>query len=81
MVPNRLARIVLLCMDNDSAGTIKHGKVVSDAIEKLEKAGKEDFLNGIGKRELEQLMRGFEQGKVSPNPALAGKIKEMQLVR
>ena len=138
-----MAKIVLLCMDNDSAGTIKHGKVVSDAIERLEKAGKEVFvtipkkegadfndilkhegkaavqealhnklsgqqfkdrvkafeaekkaaekvighlkkeevLNGIGKRELEHLMKAFYQGKVGRSAVIGGKVKEMQVGR
>ncbi len=141
--PNHLAKIVLLCMDNDSAGTIKHGKVVSDAIDRLEKAGKEvfitipkkegadfndilkqegkaavqqalqnkltgqqfkdritafeaekkaaekvighlkkeDFLNGIGKRELEHLIKAFDQAKVGCSSVIGGKVKEMQVVR
>lgn len=139
--PNRLAKIVLLCIDNDSAGTIKHGKVVSEAIDKLEKAGKEvyitipkkegadfndvlkqegkaavqkalqnkltgqqfkdrikafevekqaalkvvnqlkkeDLLNGIGKRELEHLMKAFDQVKVGRNFAPKGRMHEMEL--
>jgi phage/plasmid primase-like uncharacterized protein len=76
--PNRLAKIVLLCMDNDSAGTIKHGKVVSDAIDKLEKAGKEVFIT-IPKKEgadFNDILK--HEGKAAVQKALQNKLTGQQ---
>lgn len=73
--PNRLAKIIFLCMDNDRADTIKHGKVVNDAIEKLKKAGKDVFVvmpkkegadfNDILKKEGREGVRKELQNKLS----------------
>ena len=51
------------------------------ALKVVSQLKKEDLLNGIGKRELEHLMKAFDQAKVGRSVALGGKVKEMEVVK
>ena len=83
--PNRLAKIILLVMDNDLHDTLLTGKAIKAAIEKLEKADKEVHiilpkeLAGKGKTDLnDHLKKG---GKDAVMKELSAHLSKDQVLK